>query len=75
MVRYFVALLVGIAFTVAAVRPAAAHSPCEAQGPGHSGYAQHHIVLLAHEGELGADAHIPGAHQGYAGICGVLAGE
>jgi hypothetical protein len=44
--------------------------PCNAEGhPGHSEYAQHHIVPLAHEQELGQE-HKPGSHQGYAGLCG-----
>lgn len=60
--------------TIAAV-PAFAHSapPCNDSGePGNSDYAQHHIVPLAHDGDLGAVdhdgdgvAHTPGAHQGF----------
>ncbi len=59
------------ALTVGA--PAFAHqAPCdEAVGPGHSEYAQHHVVPIAQAGELGAGGHIPGEHHGYAGLCGV----
>ena len=39
---------------------------------GHSAYAHHHIVVEAQAGNLGAGGHIPGSHQGYAGLCGVL---
>ncbi len=47
-------------------------APCdEALGPGHSEYAQHHVAPLAKSGGLGAGGHIPGEHQGYAGLCGV----
>jgi len=39
--------------------------PCNASGgPGHSDYAQHHIVPLAEGGMLGAGGHIPGSHGG-----------
>lgn len=40
---------------------------------GHSAYALHHVAVEAQEGNLGAGGHIPGEHQGYAGLCGVLA--
>ncbi|MGH2746837.1 MAG: hypothetical protein ACRDKB_02785 [Actinomycetota bacterium] len=47
--------------------------PCnESGGPGNSDYAQHHIVPVAQDGDLGeADhdgdlmTHNPGSHQGY----------
>ena len=60
--------------------PAFAHqAPCEETvGPGHSEYAKHHIVPLAQQQGLGAGhegGHVPGHHQGYAGLCGVLAPE
>ena len=46
---------------------------CEAPDhPGHSEYAKHHIVPLAHADDerLGQD-HKPGKeHRGYAGLCG-----
>jgi hypothetical protein len=52
---------------------------CEAPNhPGHTEYTEHHIVLLAQEQGLGAGhegGHVPGHHQGYAGLCGVLAPE
>jgi hypothetical protein len=69
------ALLLGGGLALGALAPAAAHqAPCdEATDPGHSEYARHHVVPLATAGELGNDGHVPGTHQGYAGLCGVLA--
>lgn len=52
---------------------ASAHAapPCNDSGePGHSDYAQHHIVVLATAGELG-HVHVPGSHQGYSLCLGV----
>jgi hypothetical protein len=54
------------ALTVGA--PAFAHDagPCaQTAEPGHSEYAQHHVVFQAHEGTLGAGGHTPGAHRGF----------
>jgi hypothetical protein len=51
-----------------AAAPAAAHNagPCnETGGPGHSDYAQHHIVPAAQAGMLGNGGHKPGEHRGY----------
>lgn len=46
--------------------------PCnESGGPGHSDYATHHIVAVAHEGALGNGGHKPGAHRGYSRCLGV----
>jgi hypothetical protein len=70
------ALLVAAALALALGGPASAHqAPCgEAAFPGHSEYARHHLVPLAAGGGLAAAGHIPGTeHQGYAGLCGVLA--
>lgn len=65
------ALLLTLPFT------AAAHQePCGTGTPGHSSYALHHIAPLARTGGLPhveTGPHIPGTHQGYAGLCGVLA--
>ncbi len=62
------AMLVAV-MAVASAMPAFAHDagPCEQTAdPGHSEYAEHHIVFHAHEGTLGAGGHIPGtAHQGF----------
>jgi hypothetical protein len=59
-------------------QPHAGHE-CEAPNhPGHTEYAEHHIVLLAQQQALGAgqeNGHVPGFHQGFAGLCGVLAPE
>lgn len=57
-----------------AVTPASAHSapPCaDAGGPGHSDYAQHHIVALAHDQALGDGGHKPGEHGGFSLCQGV----
>jgi hypothetical protein len=55
------------ALTVGA--PAFAHQagPCAPteEDPGHSEFAQHHIVPFAQAGELGAGGHKPGTHQGF----------
>ena len=54
--------------------PAAAHQagPCgDTTEPGHSGFAQHHVVPFAQEGALGAGGHKPGAHRGYSACQGV----
>lgn len=72
------AVLLGVAaaaaFTLASAATAAAHSapPCnDSGGPGHSDYAAHHIVALAHESGLGDSGHKPGSHQGYSLCLGV----
>ena len=49
----------------------ATHSFCPAPSdptePGHSEFAQHHIVPLAQAGALGAGGHMPGVHTGMFG--------
>jgi hypothetical protein len=49
----------------------ATHSFCPAPSdpnePGHSEFAQGHIVPLAQAGALGADGHMPGVHTGMFG--------
>jgi hypothetical protein len=50
--------------------PAFAHQagPCTpSEDPGHSEFAQHHIVPFAQEGMLGAGGHKPGEHRGFGG--------
>jgi hypothetical protein len=70
-------LLVPAATLAAAVglaAPASAHNagPCnDADEPGNSSYAKHHIVAAAHEGMLGNGGHKPGTHQGYSLCLGV----
>ena len=62
---FIIALVLLIALV--SVIPVFAHNagPCnDSGGPGHSDYAQHHIVPAT----LGNDAHKPGAHQGYS-VC------
>lgn len=72
MRRTMLILTLVLVLVLVAVVPTFAHQagPCEDSGePGHSDYAQHHIVPLASEGNLGAPpsghAHTPGSHQGY----------
>lgn len=61
-------LLVALLAALALAAPAAADhnaGPCNESGePGHSDYAQHHIVPLAQAGMLGNGGHIPGSHGG-----------
>ncbi len=64
----FVALVAGVLLTLVLAMPAGAHNagPCTATAdPGHSEYAKHHVVFLAHAGTLGAGGHKPGSHQGF----------
>ena len=64
----FMAPVAAVAFVLATFAPAAAHQagPCEpSDDPGHSEYAQHHIVPLAQSGALGSGGHVPGEHQGF----------
>ena len=64
------ALLLALGLALGSLTPVVAHDdPCATGGPGHSDYAQHHIVANAKEGKLGNDGHKPGQeHQGYSGI-------
>jgi len=63
------ALLLVLGLTLGSLAPVVAHDdPCSTEGLGHSGYAQHHIVFNAKEGNLGHDGHKPGEHRGYSGI-------
>ena len=65
------ALLLALGLALGSLAPVVAHdAPCDAEGPGHSEYAQHHIVFNAKEGNLGHGGHNPGReHQGYSGVC------
>lgn len=62
------ALLVALLAALALAAPAAADhnaGPCNDSGePGHSDYAEHHIVPLAQAGMVGAGGHVPGSHHG-----------
>jgi hypothetical protein len=64
------ALLLALGLALGSLTPVVAHDdPCASGGPGHSDYAQHHIVANAEEGNLGNDGHNPGReHRGYSGI-------
>lgn len=44
--------------------------PCNGEGPGNSGYAEHHIAFMAQNGLIGS-AHVPGTHQGFSLCLGV----
>jgi hypothetical protein len=62
------ALSASVVSVLMVAAPAFAHQagPCTPSAdPGHSEFAQHHIVPFAQEGALGAGGHIPGAHQGF----------
>jgi hypothetical protein len=69
--KWMFALMIAAPLALAGVGVSSAHNagPCnDADGDGSpSGFefATHHIVALAHEGELGAGGHIPGHHQGF----------
>lgn len=69
MRKRLIAVVLGLGLAVGSVAGSvAAHiaGPCVAtEEPGHSEYAKHHIVVLAHAGDLGAGGHVPGEHQGY----------
>ena len=73
MKKLIIGLTLAMLLTLAAVVPASAAPPCnDTDGDGSpSGreYAEHHIVPLGTEGNLGAapsgHAHTPGAHQGF----------
>ena len=69
MRRFLIAVVIGLGLVGgAAGGPAVAHNagPCgQTDEPGHSEYAKHHVVALAHEGKLGAGGHNPGEHRGY----------
>ena len=64
------ALAVSAVSALALASPAFAHpvgDPCAAAatGPGHSGFAEHHVVPLV--GGPGGTQHNPGTHRGFSG--------
>ena len=63
------ALAVSAVSVLMAAAPAFAHqtgNPCfEGTDPGHSEFAQHHVVPAAQEGQLGEGGHKPGEHRGF----------
>ena len=71
MRRLLVTLPVGALLLLGGIggsTPVSAHiaGPCaENPGPGHSEFAEHHIVPMAQAGMLGAGGHKPGAHRGF----------
>lgn len=71
--RIIAALVLAMMSALMFSAPAFAHN-CPGEGETNAVFAQHHIVPLATTGELGASGHIPGTHQGFAGLCGVLSG-
>jgi len=71
MRRLGTALLAALALAALLVGPVAADTrgPCN-DGTGR-GYAQHHIVELAHAQMLGSGEHTPGSHRGFSLCLGV----
>ena len=68
MRRRLLVLAGSVAAALVLAAPSAAHQagPCnEAGEPGHSDFAQHHVVPFAQAGMLGAGGHVPGAHRGF----------
>ena len=66
--KLFMTPVAAVAIALSAFAPAAAHQagPCTpSDDPGHSEYAQHHIVPFAQDGALGAGGHVPGEHRGF----------
>jgi len=59
------ALVAALALAALLVGPVAANAlgPCN-DGTGR-GYAQHHVVELAHAQMLGSGEHTPGSHRGF----------
>jgi len=71
MNKRIVALSAGIVMALSTAPSALADhqaGPCTpSEDPGHSEYAQHHIVVLAEAGMLGNGGHKPGEHHGVGG--------
>ena len=68
MRKVIIRLLVPLLLALGLAAPALAHQagPCTPSAePGHSEFAQHHIVPFAQEGALGAGGHVPGSHAGF----------
>ncbi len=73
MRRLIATLSLSTVLTLGLVGVAFGHTdPCgtTTTAAGHSAYAHHHIVVMAHDQGLGAGGHIPGKHMGYHGLCG-----
>ena len=68
MAHRLLVLAAAVLAALALAAPASADhnaGPCNASGgPGHSDYAQHHIVPLAQAGMVGGGGHVPGTHRG-----------
>ncbi len=77
MKKRFAVMIATILATMTLTLGASAHNagPCGGDGPGNSGYAQHHIAFLAKQGKIGNSVngvHVPGtAHQGFSLCLGV----
>jgi len=71
MNKRIVVLGASIVMALSMAGPASADhqaGPCTpSEDPGHSEYAQHHIVVLAKAGMLGDGGHKPGEHHGFGG--------
>ena len=65
-VKIIASLVFALLLALTVASPAFAHevlNPCAAAAgePGHSGFAQHHVVPLVG----GQEGHVPGTHQGF----------
>ena len=70
--KVVVALVIAMVSALVVSAPAFAHQagPCTATTePGHSEFAQHHVVPAAQAGALGEGGHNPGEHRGFSGAC------
>lgn len=72
MGRIALVMALALVLVLAFASVASAHKvgPCDSLegNPGNSGYAEHHIVAFAHDGDLGRPdglGHKPGAHRGF----------
>lgn len=68
MRKLFVVFVLAVMLVFVVASPVFAHQagPCgDAGEPGNSDYAQHHIVPLAQDGQLGDGGHKPGSHRGF----------
>jgi hypothetical protein len=69
--RWTLTLTVAALLALGGAGASSAHNlgPCndadEDGSPSGREYAAHHIVPLAHAGELGAGGHVPGSHRGF----------
>ena len=63
-----VSVIVSFLLALGLATSASAHNagPCQpSPEPGHSEYAEHHVVPVSQSGIPGAERHVPGEHQGF----------